>query len=287
MDRTVTLAIAGDVMLGRLVNEAIAERGVEHPWGPGDGNRAGRRPATALARAVGRRGQGRGGPPMTTIGPHARHRGVLITVGDVHLPGDLVAPPAPIGGVIFAHGSGSSRHSPRNIQVAQALQGGGLATLLFDLLSEVEARDRRNVFDIALLASRLGAATEWLRRQPEVAGLRIGYFGASTGAAAALWAAAEPGARVGAIVSRGGRPDLAGPRLGAVTAPTLLIVGGDDPLVLELNRQAQQTLSGTAELTIIPGATHLFEEPGALEQVADLARAWFVRYLRAGAAGAA
>jgi len=121
----------------------------------------------------------------------------------------------------------------------------------------------------------------------EAAGLRVGYFGASTGAAAALWAAAEPGARVGAIVSRGGRPDLAGPRLGSVTAPTLLIMGGDDPLVLELNQQAQQALSGTTELVIVPGATHLFEEPGALEQVADLARAWFVRYLRAGAADAA
>jgi len=224
---------------------------------------------------------------MANARAHVRHRGVVIRAGDVHLPGDLVTPPCPIGGVIFAHGSGSSRLSPRNIHVAQALREGGLATLLFDLLTDAEARDRRNVFDIALLASRLGAATEWLAGQRGAAGLRVGYFGASTGAAAALWAAAEPGARVGAIVSRGGRPDLAGPRLGSVTAPTLLIMGGDDPLVLELNQQAQQALSGTTELVIVPGATHLFEEPGALEQVADLARAWFVRYLRAGAADAA
>jgi pimeloyl-ACP methyl ester carboxylesterase len=224
---------------------------------------------------------------MANARAHVRHRGVVIREGDVHLPGDLVTPPFPIGGVIFAHGSGSSRRSPRNIHVAQALQEGGLATLLFDLLTDAEAQDRRNVFDIALLASRLGAATVWLAGQREAAGLRVGYFGASTGAAAALWAAAEPGARVGAIVSRGGRPDLAGPRLGSVTAPTLLIVGGDDPLVLELNEQAQQALSGTTELVIVPGATHLFEERGALEQVAGLARAWFVRYLRAGAAGAA
>ncbi len=224
---------------------------------------------------------------MANVGAHVRHRGVLIRVGAVALPGDLVMPPAPVGGVIFAHGSGSSRHSSRNIQVARVLQQGGLATLLFDLLSEAEASDRRNVFDIALLASRLGAATEWLRRQPEAAGLDVGYFGASTGAAAALWAAAAPGARIGAIVSRGGRPDLAGPRLGAVKTPTLLIVGGHDALVLALNQQAQQTLSGTTELVIIPGATHLFEEPGALEQVADLARGWFVRYLPAGAGAAA
>lgn len=216
---------------------------------------------------------------MANARARVRQRGVLIRAGDLHLLGDLVAPSAPIGGVIFAHGRGSHRCSPRDIQVAQAVQEGQLATLLVDLLSEAEARDHRNAFDIALQASRLAAAAEFLSRQPETAGLRIGYLGAGTGAAAALWAAAEPGARAAAIVSRGGRLDLAGPRLGAVTAPTLLIVGGEDPLVLTLNQQARQALAGPTELVIVPGATHRFEEPGALEQVADLARAWYVRYL--------
>jgi putative phosphoribosyl transferase len=217
----------------------------------------------------------------------ATRREALIPAGTVGLPGDLVVPFPGVGAVVFAHGSGSGRRSPRNRQVARSLNEAGLATLLFDLLTPTEASDRRNVFDVPLLASRLAAATDWLAEQPEVAGLRGGYFGASTGAAAALWAAAEPGARVAAVVSRGGRPDLAGPRLGAVRAPTLLIVGGDDPLVLEWNREARQALRCPTELAIVPGASHLFEEPGALEQVAELARAWFTRYLPAGAAGAA
>ena len=210
------------------------------------------------------------------------HHQILITSGAVSLPGHLATPAPASGAVIFAHGSGSSRLSPRNIQVARTLNQAGLATLMFDLLTPVEAIDRGNVFDIALLAARLGAATDWLHGRSEARDLPVGYFGASTGAAAALWAAAQPGARVAAIVSRGGRPDLAGPRLGAVTAPTLLIVGGDDPVVLDLNRRAQQALRCVNELAVIPGATHLFEESGALEQVADLAREWFRRHLRPG-----
>jgi dienelactone hydrolase len=168
--------------------------------------------------------------------------------------------------------------SPRNTRVAAALNDAGLATLLFDLLTREEERNRRNVFDVPLLAERLLAATEWLTGQPELRHLPVGYFGASTGAAAALWAAAE-NRRVGAIVSRGGRPDLAGTRLTRVGAPTLLIVGGHDPAVLELNRAALELLSGEAELKVVEGATHLFEEPGALEEVAALARDWFSRHL--------
>ena len=210
------------------------------------------------------------------------HREVVVPADRVRLPGDLAVPPVSIGAVIFAHGSGSSRRSPRNVQVARVLYQAGLATLLFDLLTSVEARSRDNVFNIELLASRLQAATEWLSGQLEAAGgLRIGYFGASTGAAAALWAAGEPGNPIGAIVSRGGRPDLAKPRLGVVKAPTLLIVGEHDTLVLDLNRAAQHALACANRLAIVPGASHLFEEPGALEQVADLARDWFVRHLRA------
>ncbi|MBI3028015.1 MAG: hypothetical protein HYY64_00670 [Candidatus Rokubacteria bacterium] len=208
------------------------------------------------------------------------HRQILITTGPVALPGHLATPAAASGAVIFAHGSGSSRLSPRNVQVARTLNEAGLATLLFDLLAPVEAADRGNVFDIGLLAARLGAATDWLREQREARDLPVGYFGASTGAAAALWAAAQPGARVVAIVSRGGRPDLADPLLGTVTAPTLLIVGEDDPVVLDLNRRAQQALRCVNQLAVVPGATHLFEEPGTLEKVAGLAREWFRRYLR-------
>ena len=198
----------------------------------------------------------------------------------VGVDGDLVVPAEASAVVAFAHGSGSSRRSPRNRQVAAALNDAGLATLLFDLLTEHEALDRANVFDIALLGSRLSAAADWLRSQPEAAELPLGYFGASTGAAAALWAAVEPdGGRVGAIVSRGGRPDLAGDRLPLVQAPTLLIVGGDDRDVLALNRQARARIRCESDLILIPGAGHLFEEPGALEHVAVLAAAWFARYL--------
>jgi putative phosphoribosyl transferase len=204
---------------------------------------------------------------------------VVVSAGPLRLPGHLVVPTAPRGIVIFAHGSGSSRHSPRNVQVARYLRTAGLGTLLFDLLMPEEASDRANVFDIELLAVRLLAATRWLRSQPATAELPIGYFGASTGAAAALWAAAED-PLVDAIVSRGGRPDLAGARLGAVSAPTLLIVGGDDRAVLRLNEDAAAQLRCEHELAVVAGATHLFEEPGALEHVADLARDWFLTHLQ-------
>jgi putative phosphoribosyl transferase len=202
----------------------------------------------------------------------------------VELPGDLTVPAntQARGVIAFAHGSGSSRLSPRNRQVARALNEAGFASLLFDLLTPDEEIDRANVFDIPLLAGRLVAATKWLRRQPDTARLALGYFGASTGSAAALLAAAELQAGVSAVVSRGGRPDLAGPRLGEVVAPVLLIVGGADPAVLELNREAQGRLGSENELAVIPGATHLFEQPGALDRVAGLATAWFTRHLRAG-----
>jgi putative phosphoribosyl transferase len=182
--------------------------------------------------------------------------------------------------VVFAHGSGSSRHSPRNRHVATVLNRAGLGTLLFDLLTTDEEHDRANVFDIDLLAVRLLEVTRWLRTQPDLDGLRIGYFGASTGAAAALWAATEPDADVAAVVSRGGRPDLAAPRLAMVTAPTLLIVGGADDVVLDLNREAQAQLRRCeSHLTVIPGATHLFEEPGTLQAAAEGARDWFTGHL--------
>ncbi len=196
----------------------------------------------------------------------------------VSLAGELRVPQPAQGVVAFAHGSGSSRLSPRNRAVAQALNEAGFATLLFDLLSTEEERDRTNVFDIPLLASRLALASTWLGEQREVAALPLGYFGASTGAAAALTAAAELGDRVGAVVSRGGRPDLARD-LGAVRAPTLLIVGGADREVLALNREAQRQLVCPSEIAVVPGATHLFEEPGALEQVCRLAVGWLDRHL--------
>ncbi|MFC4118412.1 dienelactone hydrolase family protein [Nonomuraea zeae] len=189
--------------------------------------------------------------------------------------GDLIVPDAAHGVVVFAHGSGSGRLSPRNRYVAGALNEAGLGTLLFDLLTPEEEADRANVFDIGLLADRLLGRTGWVREQPEAAGLPIGYFGASTGAAAALWAAAEAGDEIAAVVSRGGRPDLAGARLAEVRAPTLLIVGGRDPVVVELNEQAQRSLGAESRMVVVPGATHLFEEPGTLEAVAGHARDWF------------
>jgi putative phosphoribosyl transferase len=205
---------------------------------------------------------------------------VRIPAGTTRLPGTMVVPPDPVGIVVFAHGSGSSRHSPRNAAVARTLQSGALATLLFDLLNEREAAERRNVFDIGLLADRLVAATAWVRDQAQLTDVPIGYFGASTGAAAALVAAARQPAAIGAIVSRGGRPDLAGSHLQAVTAPTLLIVGGRDTVVLRLNEQARAALGGTSQLEVVPGATHLFEDPGALERVAALATDWFTTHLQ-------
>jgi putative phosphoribosyl transferase len=204
-----------------------------------------------------------------------------VAAGPLGLPGRLTVPPDPIGVVVFAHGSGSSRHSPRNRAVAQALGGRRLATLLFDLLTPAEEADRANVFDIDLLGRRLADVTRWLSTQPSLRGLPVGYFGASTGAAAALWAAAEPDVSVACVVSRGGRPDLAGTRLTAVDAPTLLIVGGLDTVVLELNADAAARLHGEHELMVVPGATHLFEEPGALDEVARLAGDWFARHLAA------
>ncbi len=209
-----------------------------------------------------------------------RDEDVVVHAGPVRLGGHLTLPAGARGVVVFAHGSGSSRHSPRNRYVASVLVRAGLGALLFDLLTDAEERHRANVFDIELLAGRLADATHWLRARPDAAGLPVGYFGASTGAAAALWAAAEPDVDVAAVVSRGGRPDLAGARLGQVTAPTLLIVGGEDRAVLDLNRRAQAELRRCpTHLTVVPGAGHLFEEPGALEAVAAAARDWFLRHL--------
>jgi putative phosphoribosyl transferase len=207
-----------------------------------------------------------------------------ITIGPVGLEGILGLPHESGGIVLFAHGSGSGRFSPRNNFVAQALRRAGLATLLFDLLTEEEAQDRRNVFDVPLLAERLLMATGWVRDDRGTAALPIGYFGASTGAAAALVAAASEAWPIAAVVSRGGRPDLAGPALAKVTAPTLLIVGGDDLTVLGLNRAAFAELQCEKHLAVVPGATHLFEEPGTLEIVVDLAGNWFAAHLAKGAA---
>jgi putative phosphoribosyl transferase len=220
---------------------------------------------------------------MDASSASAAGREVTIGSGDSRLIGDLSLPGRCVGVVAFAHGSGSSRHSPRNRQVAERLNQAGLGTLLLDLLTveeeRLDLRTRELRFDIPLLAQRLGAALDWLGEQQATAHLRIGCFGASTGAAAALFAAAERGDRVGAVVSRGGRPDLAGERLAFVTAPTLLIVGGADPVVLELNRRAQAAMRCETRLEIVPGATHLFEEPGALERVADLASDWFLSHI--------
>ena len=203
-----------------------------------------------------------------------------VLVSPPGLEGSLGLPSvAPKGLVIFAHGSGSSRFSPRNNYVAKALRQAGLATLLFDLLTEAEAADRANVFDIPLLAERLAAATEWARKFELTQMIPIHYFGASTGAAAALVAAAQPDIRVAAIVSRGGRPDLAATALVHVRAPTLLVVGGSDTDVLALNRLALKQLRCEAKLEVVPGATHLFEEPGALERVVKLARDWFLGHV--------
>jgi putative phosphoribosyl transferase len=210
-------------------------------------------------------------------------RAVRVAVGPVALEGDLRVPARATAVVLFAHGSGSGRRSPRNRHVAQQLGDAGLATLLIDLLTPSEealdARTGRLRFDIRLLAERVLGATDWLGRQPRMRELRLGYFGASTGAAAALVAAAVRPRSVGAIVTRGGRPDLAGPALPRVAAPTLLIVGGHDVGVVGLNRQALDQLRGDKRLAVVPNATHLFEEPGALDQVARLAREWFTDHL--------
>jgi putative phosphoribosyl transferase len=208
-------------------------------------------------------------------GPPARDEDVTVDIGPVRLAGRLTVPDGATAVVVFAHGSGSSRLSPRNRFVATVLNEAGIATLLFDLLTEREEQDRRNVFDIDLLGRRLVDATRWLRDQPGFASLPVGYFGASTGAAAALVGAAALGDAVGAVVSRGGRPDLAGAALAHVRAPTLLIVGGRDHVVLDLNREARARLRCESRLDVVPGATHLFEEPGTLEAAARLAADWF------------
>ncbi len=208
---------------------------------------------------------------------------VTIPVGDVRLHGDLVVPSRASGVVVFAHGSGSSRHSPRNRQVASALQSAGLGTLLFDLLTEqeeeIDNRTRRLRFDIDLLAERMVGVTRWLAEEEDTRRLRVGYFGASTGAAAALVAAARLADRVGPVVSRGGRPDLAGDALQALSSPVLLIVGGADVEVLELNRRAAERIRSAVELAVVPGATHLFPEPGAMEEVTRLATEFLLKHL--------
>jgi putative phosphoribosyl transferase len=230
------------------------------------------------------------GPPPPAGGPSPAAGGpapapapwggeVVIAAGPARLAGHLSTPGGGAGMVLFAHGSGSGRHSPRNRFVADVLATAGLGTLLFDLLTAEEEQDRANVFDIRLLAGRLGVVTRWMHEQPGLAGARVGYFGASTGAAAALWAAAEAGGEVAAVVSRGGRPDLAMPRLAEVRAPALFIVGAMDDVVLGLNREAQRHLRCENKLAVVPGASHLFEEPGTLERAAGLARDWFTRYL--------
>jgi dienelactone hydrolase len=214
-------------------------------------------------------------------------RAVTITAGDVQMEADLTLPPGASGLVIFCHGSGSSRHSPRNREVARALVARGLSTLLMDLLTpeeeQVDLRTRHLRFDIDMLAVRVVHAIQWSRREPDLRTLPLGLFGSSTGAAAALLAAAHEPGTVAAIVSRGGRPDLAGPALRSVRAPTLLIVGGYDGQVIDLNRSAQRALPESTRLEIVEGATHLFEEPGALDRVARLAGDWFLEHLRPGA----
>jgi putative phosphoribosyl transferase len=204
---------------------------------------------------------------------------VRIPADGVTLDGDLVLPATATDIVVFAHGSGSSRHSPRNTFVTRQLQSAGLGTLLFDLLTRPEDATYETRFDIVLLTRRLEAATRWLQQRARASTLTIGYFGASTGAAAALYAAATFGKQIGAVVSRGGRPDLAMSALGQVEAPTLLIVGGDDDEVITLNRQAYAALCTEKQLVIVPRATHLFEEPGTLEEVARVATQWFTQYL--------
>ena len=208
----------------------------------------------------------------------SRSRSLTVESDGVALPGDLTIPEQAIAVVVFAHGSGSSRRSPRNVRVAHRLHREGLGTLLFDLLTDAEAEDRQKVFDVDLLARRLGAAVGWVRGRSELDGLPVGLFGASTGAAAALVVAART-PDVTAIVSRGGRPDLAGEALERVAAPTLLVVGGMDRQVLGLNRAAQARMRRETRLEIVPGATHLFEEPGALDRVAELAAAWFTEHV--------
>ncbi|MBW4078427.1 MAG: phosphoribosyltransferase [Acidobacteria bacterium] len=232
----------------------------------------------SLLERAARRSANSSAPPRDDE-PTWRDEEVEVDAAGVRLAGHLSVTRGASAIVIFAHGSGSSRRSPRNRLVANVLNQAGLATLLFDLLTIEEELDRSNVFDISLLAQRLVDVTRWLHSQPDLARLRVGYFGASTSAGAALWAASEPGIDVAAVVSRGGRPDLAGPRLAHVSAPTLLIVGAEDQTVLALNRKAQAHLHCETKLVVVPTATHLFEEPGTLQIAAEAARDWFVTHL--------
>jgi putative phosphoribosyl transferase len=222
--------------------------------------------------------------PTAETSPAAR--AVRIPSGPAALEGELNVPPGAVGVVVFAHGSGSSRHSPRNQYVAEVIRAAGIGTLLFDLLTpEEEAVDLRTAhlrFNIDLLSRRLEDATRWITGEPGAGHLRVGYFGASTGAAAALVAAADLGPDIGAVVSRGGRPDLAGTALPRVQAPTLLMVGSRDYPVIRMNEDAYAQLRCVKQLVIVPGATHLFEEPGALEEVAGLSVGWFQRHLSSG-----
>jgi len=223
-------------------------------------------------------------PEVVADPPGWIRRSVLINVDPVRLPGDLVLPADAEAVIVFAHGSGSSRQSPRNIEVAERLHRDRLGTLLFDLLTEPESEDRERVFDVELLSRRLEAAVRWVWRWPSLGQRPVALFGASTGAAAALVTASRV-REVAAVVSRGGRPDLAGEALERVTTPTLLIVGAQDAEVLELNRSAQRRIHGETKLEIVPGATHLFEEDGALERVADLAAGWFATHLTGARSG--
>jgi putative phosphoribosyl transferase len=238
-----------------------------------------------LALLAAARGEGEGGERNAGAGPGAAApaapREIAFELGGRRLMANLHEAARARGLVLFAHGSGSSRHSPRNAMVAQALAGAGFTSVLMDLLAADEAQSRARVFDIGLLAQRLEALTRWACEEQGLRDLPIGYFGASTGAAAAIRAAAELGERIAAVVSRGGRPDLAADRLALVTAPTLLVVGGEDPEVLDLNRRAASLMRCPREIAVVPGAGHLFEERGALEAVADLAIAWFERHLAA------
>ncbi len=221
----------------------------------------------------------------TAPGVPVHRREIQVPAGSRSLAGILSAPEHARGIIVFAHGSGSGRHSPRNQAVARRLEAAGFATLLMDLLDPLEEYDRRNVFDIELLAGRLESACDWVATEPRTRTLTAGYFGASTGAAAALVAAARRGECVAAIVSRGGRPDLAGPWLAGVVSPTLLIVGGQDHQVIELNEAAYAELRCAKQLVVVPGATHLFEEIGTLEKVADLAADWFTSHIGVPARG--
>ena len=230
-------------------------------------------------RAASARGGADGAGRSLRPPPTERHTDVVVDADGVSLDGHLNVPEQAVGLVVFAHGSGSSRHSSRNRFVARMLNDARIATLLFDLLTVEEESSPEHVFDVALLGDRLAATLEWVEQDEALRGLPLGLFGASTGAAAALWAAAVPGSNVAAVVSRGGRPDLAGLRLGEVRAPTLLIVGGQDTRVLELNREALEHLHEDATIVQVPGATHLFEEPGALAVVAELARDFFEEHL--------